>query len=264
VPTPRRIAPTSTVPAARGGGCPGASALSNLYINDGSKYPVRCGPQAERPVTLPGESHSRLRSAPSAAQAARTRIVPLHVYKENVLAVDVPVPDGYRRVWDDGRLNPRRAEQSVAGYMESQQVWTRTVPRRLVDPFETATVTAPKIVERPNRLRPAPVIATKGAAPRTVAAINAPPKAAPKSAKAQAPAAAGKPRYLQVAVYAEDASARAAAQRVARTGLTTRLGTLTRGGQSYRVVLAGPFAGDAAERALATARKAGFPDARLR
>ena len=47
-------------------------------------------------------------------------------------------------------------------------------------------------------------------------------------------------------------------------GLPARLGTLKKGGKSYRVVLAGPFAPDQLNAALGKARRAGFSDAFVR
>ncbi|MDU9003988.1 hypothetical protein [Sedimentitalea todarodis] len=37
-----------------------------------------------------------------------TRVVPYHVYEDRQQARDVVTPRGYRRVWDDDRLNPQR------------------------------------------------------------------------------------------------------------------------------------------------------------
>lgn len=43
-----------------------------------------------------------------------TRIVPRHVYDNRRNTTNVAVPPGYRPVWDDDRLNPRRAERTLA------------------------------------------------------------------------------------------------------------------------------------------------------
>jgi len=43
------------------------------------------------------------------------------------------VPPGYRPAFDDGRFNPYRAVQTREGRRQMQQVWTDTVPRRLIE-----------------------------------------------------------------------------------------------------------------------------------
>jgi len=102
-----------------------------------------------------------------------TRVLPLHVWQERQKSLDVPIPKGYERIWTDDRLNPRRAEKSLAsaviqpvtkppkGYeptwdddrlnrfrgprVEAQaaatdRIWSDTVPRRLVAPVTTPPV----------------------------------------------------------------------------------------------------------------------------
>ncbi|MDG4649712.1 hypothetical protein P6F26_14805, partial [Roseibacterium sp. SDUM158017] len=41
-------------------------------------------------------------------------------------------PPGYRRAWEDGRINPHAGVRTVEGEMEMRQIWTDTVPRRLI------------------------------------------------------------------------------------------------------------------------------------
>jgi hypothetical protein len=57
------------------------------------------------------------------------------VYSNPPAAVAAPVhvvPEGYRPAWEDGRLNPARGPRTIQGEVDMQQVWTNTVPRRLV------------------------------------------------------------------------------------------------------------------------------------
>lgn len=94
-----------------------------------------------------------------------TRVVPYHVYEDRQQARDVVVPHGYRRVWDDDRLNPQRGittlkptnsgtyasvppgykpawndnrlnpsrgQGTVHGETQSDRVWSQTVPRVLM------------------------------------------------------------------------------------------------------------------------------------
>lgn len=45
---------------------------------------------------------------------------------------DVIVPDGYRKAWKDGRLNPERAKGTAIGQAQQDLIWTRDVPATLV------------------------------------------------------------------------------------------------------------------------------------
>ncbi|MCV3270544.1 hypothetical protein [Roseobacter sinensis] len=62
-----------------------------------------------------------------------TRVMPRHVYERRGQTLDVKVPEGYRSVWEDDRLNPRRTEQTLAGHARMKRIWTQTTPRDLVD-----------------------------------------------------------------------------------------------------------------------------------
>ncbi len=121
-------------------------------------------PVPTAPVPVP------TRTAPSPRIAATTtsgpaRVLPRHVYDQRQNTLNFSVPSGYRAVWDDGRLNPRRTERtlkpaqvaspqipsgyrpawddqrlnpnrgnasSVSGGAQSDRIWTQTVPRTLV------------------------------------------------------------------------------------------------------------------------------------
>ncbi|MDE4134129.1 SPOR domain-containing protein [Phaeobacter sp. QD34_3] len=283
-PAPVAPAPAPVIrqvsPAA--GGCPGASAISQQYINSGAN--VRCGPQAESPVTYGRggryDQNSSLQLAPN------TPVVPAHVYHQRRYSSDLSVPEGYRPVWKDDRLNLRRAERTIAsavirqdatvppGYVRVErdddrmnamraqrtaegdarmaEIWTDKVPRTLVrQPLDRPTVRLsghqarsaaearePLMMRLSTRSDPAAETASSDAGPR---------------------------RYVRAATFADPEAARRAAQALARsTGLPVRLGTATRNGKPYKVVLAGPFTGDGAgEAALNRVRGAGYPKARL-
>lgn len=292
--------------------CQGASAISNRYI--GTSADVRCGPQAEPHVTYRnGPATGRVAAAPVYAAPAYTvpqavpqarvpvpaptptpyyrtyqsapvttaaptyyaRVTPRRIHENQVSStVGIYVPDGYRRVWMDGRLNPHRAHQTFAGRAQMDLLWTNTVPSRLVERSTGRVVTD----EYPGLLYPytsyaaqnrdqigaTAYVSSKGAGPdvpgRTAAAAV--------STRSVAPAPQAVPashRFVQAGIYATRADAEQAAQLVARTGLPARLGMLTSKGTQYTLVLAGPFGSQAAlDAAMGRVRAAGFGNARLR
>jgi hypothetical protein len=223
--------------------------------------PVRCGPQALSPVTLgTGRStaqppkmrfdqNSSLRRPPVGTVvkvgevAPDVRVVPRHVYEANKdTHVVATVPEGYRRAFDDGRLNERRAEMTLAGQAQMAQIWTTSVPGKLVGISEGGDV-----VTRAEVTSVAPATVSTKSEPVT------------KSLRL-----AGTP-YVQVGTYSDAASAKAAAKQVKRLGLPVRIGKFQRGGVTQRMVLAGPFTGtDGATAALAKTQSAGFESAFVR
>ncbi|APX13652.1 hypothetical protein BWR18_03045 [Tateyamaria omphalii] len=271
---PRTVTAQRAVPA-----CQGASPVSARYINSGQYGPVRCGPQ-------------QIARGSAAAVGPETRVVPRHVYENRTLQRAARVPEGYVPVWKDDRLNPRRAEQSLNGIAQTRLVWTQTVPRRLIERSTGRDVTATvplvypytdvatqernlgtvtlvrrngQLMKRVQRKSSAtarqPVVSTRSA-PAPV--VKAPARTAPKAA-GKAPSATTQGRYVQVGTFGVPANAQAAAQRIARAGLPARIGRVTRGGKSYQVVLAGPFASSTdLSRGLQSSRAAGFSDAFVR
>lgn len=283
---PAPVAPTkpaATAAATRPAqsGCSNASALSQQYINNTPD--VRCGPQSEAPVTYGRGGgigpQSSLRLTPN------TRIVPAHVYdnRQNTLPTE-PVPEGFRTVWEDGRLNPHRAERGLQPAVLSQQVivpagfrvvdreddrlnpmrgirtaagdaqtaliWDNSVPRKLVK----VDTSAARRITLPNAQ--AESLAEAEDPAFLFASRSAPDAPAPEQVLASS--------YIRAASYKTDAEARAAAQSLAKNGLPVRLGTLKRGNKEYRLVLAGPYATRSqARQALPQVRSAGFGSARL-
>lgn len=212
-----------------------------------------------------------------------TRVVPRHVQQNRLASGVQPVPQGYRRAWEDDRLNTRRAEQTVAGIQRTDLIWTNTVPRRLINratgqdvtrnmplvyPFtdvvtqqrQLGTVTLAhqngQVVKRVQRnaAAPAPTVSTR----------SAPKPVAPRAPVQSASTLQGQ-GLVQAALYRDDAGARAAAQRVGQLGLPVQLGTIQHRGETLKMVMVGPFAsGDAQVGALRRVRAAGFANARLR
>ncbi|TCP60254.1 hypothetical protein EV663_11141 [Rhodovulum bhavnagarense] len=99
--------------------CAGASPLSSQYINDGSRYPVRCGPQVDDPRGLP------VPQGGARVERAATRDV--------LRPVPFQMPKGYENVWEDDRLNPMRGKRSERGDAQMALIWTDDVPARLVE-----------------------------------------------------------------------------------------------------------------------------------
>ncbi|MEP1355783.1 MAG: SPOR domain-containing protein [Tateyamaria sp.] len=226
-----------------------------------------------------------VRTAPKATPAApvvtpRTRIVPRQVYETRPRQDVFPVPKGYRRVWDDDRLNPRRAEQSLEGVARTQLVWTQTVPRRLVDRTSGKDVTATialvypytdmetqfrelgsvTLVYRDGQLQKRIVRNKAKTRAPTVSTRSATEPVVPAKVKSDS-----KGRFVQVGTYDKPANAQAAAQRIIRAGLPARIGKIRRGLKRYQVVVAGPFeSSDSLAQALNTSREVGFKDAFVR
>jgi sporulation related protein len=264
--------------------CPNASAASQQYINKpGGRFAVRCGPQAEPPVTYrPSRQQSSVENLP-----LDTRVVPRHVYENRQNTTNVSVPAGYKAAWDDDRLNPYRAERTLrpaevkgivsvpagyrlvdwgdnrlnlrrgvstaAGETQASQIWSNTVPRKLI----TVRTGSPDALVPVNSVQ---AQATQTGSVTRISTRSAP--AAAVAAPAPAPVTVKRGRYVRVAVYAGEAEARAIAKALAGTGLPMRLGAVKSSNQ--RVVLAGPFTSSAqAKAALNQLRGAGYLEARM-
>lgn len=88
-------------------------------------------PPQRAPASRPVMAASTV-AVPLVAGRTETRILPSHLVDSRTAQRLVIVPDGFEPVWTDGRLNPRRGEQSVEGYKQSQKSLTLQVPRRAV------------------------------------------------------------------------------------------------------------------------------------
>lgn len=240
-PRPAEPAPVQAAPRMTGrlAGCPpGAPYGQRVAVTDGRRgllctaAPAQLvsGPVAVAqvaaipapPTPAPVEVPAPARPAP--AKASQPQPVPAPPMK---LAALPAMPQGYRAVWTDDRLNPNRGGRSAAGRAAMNAVWTQTVPRRLIDPRD------------------------KGLGP-----VAGPPRVSTRSAPVQAG------QFVQVGVFGLRENAATAAARLAALGLPVRR---IRAGNGAEAVLAGPFADPAAARAaLAASRGAGFGDAYLR
>ncbi|MEO1138694.1 MAG: SPOR domain-containing protein [Pseudomonadota bacterium] len=308
--------------------CPEASTLSQQYLRGGDKLVVRCGPQTQPHTTVisggggSGAATRVVRAAPAPTSTAQpvirtvrsvplqtatpktvsptTRIAPRHVYQNQLASTDgIFVPEGYQRVWDDDRLNPRRAHQNFQGKAQMDVAWTRTVPRILIDrktgrevtykypglqyPYTSfaqqraagVTVsTRGQVVQDPQR-----VVRMRDGSLKRVASASVPKrkvKVAKRKVTTSTPtfttrsrvvapkktAQAASHRYVQAGMFADPANAKRAAQIIAKSGLPARTGKLTRKGKAYTLVLAGPFqTQNQLTSALGKVRRAGFADA---
>lgn len=174
------------------------------------------------------------------------------------VAGNVP-PKGYVNAWKDDRLNPYRAQGTVAGQAAQDGIWTREVPARLV--AETGKTAGKKVVVV-RRAAPDASLSTKSD-PRVVVQPQTRKAAVAKATPAK-PAAQGG-AYVQVGTFGVPANADGAASRLSGLGLPVRKGNLNKNGKALQIVYAGPF-GSAAEAnaALGAARRAGFSDAFIR
>ena len=268
--------------------CPNASQVGQRYLPRNGTA-VRCGPQ-QAPIVAGSVAGGTVVQSTGTVVTSQTRIVPKHVAINRQNTRNVTVPKGYEPAWSDGRLNPHRAEQNLAGRRDMLLIWTNTLPRRLVDRRTGKDMTASiplvypyldlaeqrreiglvtivqkdgktvKRIQRSNKSNAVPlrkpVITTRSA-----------PKAAPKpvavaAAKPKARAVPSGARLVQVGTFADPANAQKTAQRVANMGLPARIGKVRRKGKTYMVVQSGPFVdGQNTARALQKLRRAGYADA---
>lgn len=255
----------------------GGSALSRQYMQS-STHSVRCGPQREDHVTrvpagaAPTAYVPRTAPAPNYAQQGyqtaqvvtpHTIVAPRHVVRDQLRSTQgVSIPEGYKRVWMDGRLNPQRAHQTFAGKAQMDLMWTQTTPRRLIDRQTGREVTAlyPGLSYPHTSFDAQAQYGTHShAAPAVTVSSRTVPAAAAQ------PARAASHRFVQAGIYRTRAQAEVEAQRVARMGLPTRMGTMRRNGEELSLVLAGPFTSqDALNSAMNRVRGAGFGNATLR
>ncbi len=234
-PPPAPVA-TNPAPGVRTA-CPNASAFSQQYLNP-SRFPVRCGPQAENPNVGRGRSSSSMLVVPAGPEIAP--------------------PEGYRAAFDDGRFNPNRGKGTYEGHLQMRLVWTAGVPRRLVDQNTGRDVTSlfpglkfPFINMRQQKRYAAANSGTETS--RTVLSTKnvVPEQAAPSGH-----------RYVQVGTFGVAANAQNSAARLQALGLPVGMASFKKKGKTYRVVLAGPFSSAGQlQAALNAARRGGFPDA---
>ena len=305
--------PETTVP--RENSCRWASAISEQYMRAPKGINVRCGPQATPNLTIVrGDSIRRTARTPDPAPTTEmirqaslnkqpvplprseatvaitrdTRVVPRSVYENQVASTrGVYIPEGYEPIWDDDRLNTKRAHQTVGGIVDTQLIWTNTVPRVLVERDTGRPVTRlPRnlIHQHANHA----TVSTRGTTRWDVSRMgrnqrdgrytphlntvrmNAGSSAQTANVSTRGPAvvrvsqAVLSQRYVQVGTFADPVQARHTAQRIANAGLPAKLGDRMSGGAQYGVVISGPFGSKAQlEAALQRVRGMGYSGAFL-
>lgn len=283
---PRRVVETS---------CANLSAQSRQYINSTNRYAIRCGPQSAphvteratasanatvyRPGAVPANVSATYRTGGTYATAPGyytgvTRVAPKHVYANQKASTDgVYVPEGYVSVWEDDRLNTRRAHQTFAGKAQMEQRWTRTTPRRMKVPDVGPVVTqadvavqyqypvAMSFAQQQPKAKRKVTVSTRGQAP----AKAAPKPAATMAATPKADTSAPSHRYVELGNFSDPNHAKRTAQKLANSGLPARMGKVTHKGKSYTLVMAGPFKTQGQlDSGLARVRGMGFSQASLR
>lgn len=216
--------------------CTQLSDVGRKYINISSGLPVRCGPQTQDPVN--GVRYVTAMVPQVMPSAVGTSSAPV-----------TPIPKGYRAAWDDGRLNPSRGHGTAQGQAQMEQIWTDTVPRRLI-------VAKPVRVTQARQTRV--TASTKTVAPRVQKAATA------VKTRAALPQQTGTlaHRYVQVGTFGVAANAQKTASRLQSFGLPVQLVSITKRGKPLQIVVAGPFGSPAQLSAgLNVARSAGFRDA---
>ncbi len=172
---------------------------------------------------------------------SNVRILPKHVYQRRAALGTVgKPPKGYRSVWEDDRLNNRRAEGTFAGKAQMERIWSKGTPRK----GKLAEVSAAASHTKASGVRT--IVGSKGSTPAKTMQL-------------------GDNRFVQVAAYGSSKDAQNVARRVKSLGLPVRVGKINRNGKIYRLVLAGPFSNaSSAEAAARKARRAGYQNATIR
>lgn len=260
---PAAVAPrvvAAAVPAASN--CNGLGANAAQYMRKSTKFSVRCGPQAVHPSDFIRRQNQRLAQAGAGVPSQGRELGVVYT-----AAAPVRMPSGYKRDFDDGRLNPNRGPRTLAGDYQQAQVWTNTVPAYPVETgaprsfWQELFGTGPQVKQRttayaqPSYVAPQPNV---GRANTRVSTKSVAPVTTPNMRQA-APAGV---RYVQVGTFGVPSNADKSIARLSAMGMPVSSQMLTRNGKRLKMVLAGPFATPQQTlQALGQARSVGYGDA---
>ncbi|MEL6118435.1 MAG: SPOR domain-containing protein [Pseudomonadota bacterium] len=250
-PQPKRVVGTTRVTSASK--CTNRSVFSQRYMHS-EPAEVRCGPQSQPHVTYkdgPASPNATIYTQASpGVTSGQVRVAPKHVYENQVISTEgVFVPEGYTVVWEDDRLNTKRAHQTLAGKAQMEQIWTNTLPRRI----------------KPGAIAGSGTSYAAGGVPNDVAPQVSRSTTVPSAAGLAANDTPASHRYVQIGAFTDPVQAKAAAQRLANSGLPTKMGDRTRGGKAYTLVVVGPYQTQGAlDGGLAKVRGMGYAQATLK
>lgn len=267
--------------------CDGISDLSSQYMRHPG-FSVRCGPQGVSPVAnlykggrfrtaeapllnagtmnLPGQDRRAVggsyragyrETVTAGTVGPNVRVVRRHIAEERDRnRIAATIPKGYRPVWNDDRLNQKRTNGTFAGKAQMDLVWSKSVPRRLIDRATGQDVTGlyPRLVY-PNT---------------NVAIVSRAATAVPVISSRNTPATRHLQRdtiraSVQVGAYRDAATAQRIARKVRGFGLPVRIGIQTSNGQQLRLVVAGPFRSQSQlNAALGKVQRGGYRGAFIR
>jgi sporulation related protein len=203
--------------------------------------------EARPASSLPAVAPVRAPAIYTAPPAVRTASPVMAVNIAPALpAVKIAVPAGYRQAFRDGRLNAQRGGQTARGEAQMNQVWSQTVPRRLIESGAPAA--------RVARLAQVPTLISSKSAP----AISNSEPSVPATRS-------GGFRFVQVATFGDARNATNTVRRLQALGLPVSRSKVSRQGKTLQIVFAGPISARAElNQALVQVRAAGFSDAFFR
>ena len=270
-PVPRRVA--AVAPSVSN--CNGLSGNAAQYMRTSTKLAVRCGPQAVHPSTYVQRQNQRVAQTNVAIAEVARRGRELGVVY--VAPVQVRMPAGYQRDFDDGRLNPNRGPRTLTGDVQQAQVWTNTVPAYPVGTGVRRTFwqqlfgTGPKSNQRKvASVQPQTASGNVDRSDLASAARVSETNEVRLSFKSVAPvetpmarqATPAGMRYVQIGTFGVPSNADKSIARLSAMGMPVSSQMLTRNGKALKMVLAGPFANpEQTLQALGQARAVGYSDA---